>query len=212
MKILIPCLVVSVLPLLGGDFVNLGFVAPDLTGSLRPIDPTRPDGPFSGAANQILRGWTLSLDGQVQTTIAYSPWFASVGHPGVAVRNYRPGTLGVNYLDIDSPSLPLGHQTRIWQVGRIPETVVGIEFSGSALGDVLINGEVVGTTYDGRLRPMDIARYAGQEVTLEFFFRAGSDGSFDILGFTQIPEPSVWALFGIGAATLIWASHRQRQS
>lgn len=200
---------------MGGEFVNLGFDIPDVSGSLTPIDSTRPNGPFSGSASQILRGWTLTLDGEIQTTVTYSPWPTTAGYPGVSVQNNRPelanGPGGINFITIDSPFNPPGPETRIFQTATIPVGASGLALFGSALGDVLIDGVVIGTTYDGRPRPLDISRFAGQEVKLEFHFGSGASGRFDIYGFTQIPEPSACALFGIGAATLIWASHRRRR-
>ena len=196
------------------EFINLGFDAPDLSGSLTPIDSTRPNGPFAGAASGILRGWTLTLDGQVQTTATYSPWPTTAGYPGVSVQNIRPelanGPGGINFLTIDSPGNPRGPETRISQTGIIPADAIGLELFGSAYGDVLIDGVVIGTTYDGRPRPLDISRFAGQEVTLEFYFGSGASGRFDIYGFTQIPEPSTWALFGAGAMVMGWALQRRR--
>jgi hypothetical protein len=106
---------------------------------------------------------------------------------------------------------PAGPLVRISQQGIIPATAVGIELFGSAFGRVLVNGEDIGNTYDGHVNPLDISRFAGQEVILEFLFQPGASGNFDIYGFTQVPEPSTGVLFGIGVMAVAWAARHHRR-
>ena len=56
----------------------------------------------------------------------------------------------------------------------------------------------------------NVSGFAGQQVSLEFVFPKGGS-IFDIAGFTIAPEPSTYALFGLGAA-LLWWQHRRRKS
>jgi hypothetical protein len=201
------------------EFVNLNFDSPDLTGSLRPVfqDPGPAGSGYWGDIRQVLRGWQVSLDGVVQSEITYSPWPTDGRVLGANLVNYRPGRGidlgGVNHLVIETRSErwpPAGPEVRLSQVGTIPPTATGIELFGSAYGRVLINGEDVGSTYDGHVHALDISRFAGQDVNLEFLFRPGAAGSFDIFGFTQVPEPSTWALFGCGAVIMGWMLGRRR--
>jgi hypothetical protein len=55
----------------------------------------------------------------------------------------------------------------------------------------------------------DVSGYAGQEVNLQFVFGKSFSHSFDIAGFTTVPEPSSYALLGLGAA-LLWYHRRHR--
>ncbi|HAB14948.1 MAG TPA: hypothetical protein DCE44_00710 [Verrucomicrobiales bacterium] len=63
----------------------------------------------------------------------------------------------------------------------------------------------------GRQLPakFDISSYAGKEVTLEFAFYRGQGVAFDNLGFVNVPEPSTWALLGVGLAALGWRGGRK---
>jgi hypothetical protein len=56
---------------------------------------------------------------------------------------------------------------------------------------------------------LDVARFAGQEVSLEFSLRFGGGTRFDILGFTPIPEPSTRAFCGVGAAAVFYFARRK---
>jgi PEP-CTERM motif len=218
MKSLIAGIFVILSTASAGEFVNLGFDDPDLSGSLRPVFPGDSFSGFWGETSRLLRGWSLTLDGNVSLEMTYNPWPRSALFPGVNLYGYRPGNESspgnVNRLIIDSSQFsppPFNPEVRIWQTGVVPINAVGLQMFASALGQVLVNGEVIGATFDGTSRPLDISRFAGQEVRLEFLFSPGSSGLFDILGFTQIPEPSIWVLFGVGALALGWAV-RQRRS
>ena len=75
-----------------------------------------------------------------------------------------------------------------------------------------INGQMVTDPMLGFLADpvIDVSGYAVQVATIEFVFRQGFSGGFDIFGFTQIPEPSTWALFGVGAVASGWAIRKRR--
>jgi hypothetical protein len=76
-----------------------------------------------------------------------------------------------------------------------------------------INGEPVSDPLLGFLADpvIDVSGYAGREVSIEFGFGPGFGGTFDIIGFTQIPEPSTCVLFGVGAAGLVLAYRHRRK-
>jgi hypothetical protein len=193
------------------EFINLTFDNPDLTGSLRPVYLDRPNGPFWGTTRDLLRGWTLTMNGIVQTEMNYSPWPTGADQGGVDLRNYHPdlwsGSGGMNWVLVDSGGTFSGRQFSLTQSGTIPTTVAELTMNNSVFGHVLVNGVQIGTTYDSVL---NISGFAGQEVTLEFRFLPGASGRFDIYGFTQIPEPSTWALFGVGAAAMAWMARKKR--
>ena len=92
---------------------------------------------------------------------------------------------------------------------------VGLGYFANGPMEMLINGKLLHTV-DTTLSTMpivDVSAYAGQVVNLEFHvFQKpflGAQFQFDINGFTQVPEPSTWALFGVGAVTLAWSYHRR---
>jgi hypothetical protein len=104
---------------------------------------------------------------------------------------------------------------RFQQTGRIPADAVGLGYFANGPMEMLINGSLLHTV-DTTLSTtpiVDVSAYAGQVVNLEFhvFQRpfSGALFEFDINGFTQVPEPSTWALFGVGTVTLAW-SYRRR--
>ena len=72
---------------------------------------------------------------------------------------------------------------------------------------MFINGERVGDTVNDLT--VDVSRFSGQEVNLEFLVRPGDSLRFDILGFVPVPEPSTWALFGVGAAAILCFGRRK---
>lgn len=203
------------LSLLADDFVNLTFDSPDLTGSLTPIFPGQPNGPFFGQATQLLRGWTFTSAGLQAQQTTYSPWPTSASERTLNLRASRPeevgGPGGSFYLLVFSGGNPLGPELRLSQTGMIPADAAGLHIFAPGLRDMRINGQMVTDPLLGFLADpvIDVSGYSGQVATIEFVFRQGFSGRFDIYGFTQIPEPSTWALFGVGTVALGWAV-RQR--
>ena len=100
------------------------------------------------------------------------------------------------------------------QVGKVPKNAVGLQYYDSEIGlplQILLDGNPVSYSknQDG-LGVADVSQYAGKTAKLEFVFPSvGSVNYFDIAGFTTTPEPSTYALFGIGAALLWWQGRRQ---
>lgn len=215
MRIRFALSVVTAVKLIAGEFVNLTFDDPDLTGSLTPIVSGAPNGPFFGETSRILRGWTVTGSEIPVTTVTYSLWPTGAAVRTVNVWSYRPGNSsqlgGSNYLYVFSGGNPLGPAFRISQTGTIPVGTAGLHIFAPDLRDMRINGEAVSDPRLGFLADpvIDVSRYAGREVSIEFGFGVGTGSRFDIFGFTQIPEPTACVLFGVGAAGLVLA-YRQR--
>ena len=195
------------------DFVNLNFDSPDMSGSLRPYDPLYPRTPFIGETSCLLRGWTLLGNGVPLNEVYYSPGSRKTLDP-VTMIPIGDGENANNRFVIHS--LPLRQvDLRFQQTGRIPADAVGLGYFANGPMEMLINGSLLHTV-DTTLSTtpiVDVSAYAGQVVNLEFhvFQRpfSGALFEFDINGFTQVPEPSTWALFGVGTVTLAW-SYRRR--
>jgi len=186
---------------LAGDLLNLTFDSPDLSG---PLTEIYPDGPFRGRADQVLRGWSVQYDGQPQDSVFYAPSGHQWGVPVTLFENTpadQQSPLGRYSLVIDGPS-SRSKEFRISQRGTIPADAAGLRFFGGGYVQMFVNGERAGdSTFPV---PVDVSRWAGQEVDLEFLVRAGDSARLDVLGFTNVPEPSTWALLGLGAAALVW--------
>jgi hypothetical protein len=197
-----------------GDFTNLTFDEPDLTGSLRPADLGNPRTPFYGLTSQILRGWTLLGNGQPLTEITYQPGVGDTFGPATLIR--RQTSSGENfYMRLNSQPPNIVDLT-LRQTGTVPVVANSLTFLANSPMQLIVNGDVLYTvdTAVTTLPTVDLSRYAGQNVTLDFHVlqhpNIGATFSFDVLGFTQIPEPSTWALFGVGALALSLAVKRIR--
>jgi PEP-CTERM motif len=105
--------------------------------------------------------------------------------------------------------LPVFHLS---QTGTIPRDATGLQFllfnSGGAPFGMSINGNPVSYAGDG-IEVANVSAYAGQTVNLEFTFQPYGGMFFDIAGFTTTPEPPTYALFGVGAAALLWFHRRK---
>lgn len=208
---LITTLLLCVSTGLAQDFVNLTFNNPDLTGSLRPFNPDNPRTPFVGGANQLFRGWTLLGNGIPLQNALYQPGDGDLLGPVTLIGRQ-------NTFDVSIYSSPPNIINLVFrQTGTVPANAVGLSAFATGYMEFLVNGELIGMTDPANLPPtFDISRFAGQTVTFDFRLRQnpvlGAAIFFDIGGFTQVPEPSTWALFGVGAAGLAWAGYRQRKS
>lgn len=197
--------------ILAQDFVNLTFNNPDLNGSLRPFNPDDPRPLYIGDASRLFRGWTILGNGAPLGQALYQPGGGALLGP-VALNRNQDNFNAFVYL----PSAGIT-DLAFRQTGRVPANMVGLNASASGYMELLVNGELVGTTDPSNvLTTFNIARFAGQTVTLDFHLRQNppefSSVFFDIAGFTQVPEPSTWALFGVGAAGLAWVEYRRRKA
>lgn len=195
------------LPCLGGDFVNLTFDEPDVSGALTEIYP---GGPKRGSVAALLRGWNVSVAGQPYEFATISSFPVGSGNDPVSLFGNPPGEpgslLGAYTLGIHSP-VPPAPEIRLNQTGTIPANAAGLWIFGTGHAQMFINGERVGDTIATPVA--DVSRYAGQEVNLEFLVASGGSIRFDILGFVPVPEPGTWALLGTGLGAAYWICRKR---
>jgi hypothetical protein len=102
------------------------------------------------------------------------------------------------------------------QRGQVPVNASSLSFFANGPMEMRVNGELLHTinTSVTVFPDVDVSRFAGQVVDLDFhvlqFPGSGASFSFDIIGFNQVPEPSTWALFGVGGAVMGWGLRRRR--
>ena len=206
MKAILMC-VLFAHTVIAGDFVNLTFDEPDASGTLAEIYP---GGPKRGSAAALLRGWNLSVAGQAYEFATISSFPVGSGNDPVSVLENSPAEqnspLGTYTLVLHSPTPP-APEIRLSQRGTVPADAAGLWIFGAGYAQMFINGERVGDTVNDLT--VDVSRFAGQEVDLEFLVGSGASIRFDILGFVPVPEPSTWALLGSGLAALLWLSRRK---
>ena len=204
---------------LAGDFLNLRFDLPDLSG---PLTTTYPGGPLEGNTAQILQGWSIQYGGEPLNSIYYAPLGLQVVSPVTLFENStanQQSPLGRYSLIIDgtryilgTPPIPIPTETRISQRGSIPADAAGLWIFAAGTFQMSVNGERIDDPRLGTYADpvIDVSRWAGQTVDLEFRLEPGNSGRLDVLGFTSVPEPSTWALLGLGAATLLWQCRGSR--
>lgn len=209
---------------LGGEFVNLTFDEPDWSHlGQYPFDSRL----AYGAVSEVLRGWTVEYESE-GPIVGFDPDYATVGSGGFALGLVYagPGAMTPPYYvfanDI-AVSRELGGSLRpavhLFQVGLIPEDAGELRFylSWNEIGGplpVFINGQRQGYyNVTPVWRAIDVKRFAGQEVKLEFLFPEGNGQWFrlDVIGFQAIDEPSVFGLVGVGSGVVWWTARRRRR-
>ncbi len=98
-----------------------------------------------------------------------------------------------------------------YQVGDIPAGAQQFSFLGGNLG-FLINGQALPLTAGDQPyeKVVDISPWAGQTVKLEFY-APGALWALDIIGFSPVPEPSLYALLLLGLPWLAWRTSAARR-
>lgn len=203
-----------------GEFVNFGFNDANLSGLF-----TFPDGRALGEVANLLPGWTVKAEAPYEINTA---WYddsrvGGIGGFGVTLSKSRPDQvaafgkfgLGVSNLQIVNGQ-EVSVEITVSQTGLVPPNAQTLRFynrSSIAQPTVFINAlEVEKRTFDP-FHPVDylevdVRKHAGQEATIEFVFpgnRGATSTSFDVLGFSMIPEPDVRAFVVLGVLLMIGA-------
>jgi hypothetical protein len=144
--------------------------------------------------------------------MTYSPFPLGSGNdPAGLLANSPSGggnSLRLNASVSDFPEISLS------QTGTIPADAMGLWIGSAGYIQAFVDGTKVGEVNGefGSQVTLDVSPYAGQPVNLEFRVRGGDTITFDIFGFVPaaVPEPSTYALFGVGFAVLGWQAWRRR--
>ena len=202
---------------LADGFLNLDFESPNLSHATKYTSGT-----VIAPTSEALQGWRL-----VAETGAFSPintYVSEVGaygpltlETGLTPQYISRHTGGIDfgkyslYIGQDGPGAPLSYH--LSQTGIVPIYANGLQYfclGGSGSFRVTANGAAIAyKENDVGLGFADVSAYAGQQVKLEFVFPGGPATDFDITGFIATPEPSTYALLGIGGALLWWQGSRK---
>jgi hypothetical protein len=139
MKTITVCYLLAGAVAVAQDFINLNFDNPDL-GSLTPVSPGDPRTAYSGNPSQVLRGWTVSINGISPSRLGFQPGLGNTVYPISLVQ--QP----VGDYRLLMESLPPNQvNLRVSQTALIPASAFGLSFFSTAPLEVDINGTVVYT-------------------------------------------------------------------
>jgi hypothetical protein len=209
-------LFLSISTAVADDFINLTFDNPNLSGTLTPFPGFR--NLYTGSTSNLIPGWSFRSESGPISTLLYAP-------PGFGAGAQLYGTLHENSL-ADFP--PFGKYTfefshlfpsstspllTLEQTGTIPAGADGLSVWANGGVYAKINGIQIGLANPSisPITTLDVSAFAGKTVTLSFEVRDYSITRFDILGFTYAPEPSTWALSGVGVSTLLLIARNRKR-
>jgi hypothetical protein len=215
MKILVYAITSIPLACAAQPFTDLTLDNPNLSG----LSPVGTSGLEQGATSHLLPGWTLTQDGVPMTQMYFAPLGVET-YPYVTLRqnasSLDPLGLGPYSLVLWTYKSPdggvQGTDIRMSQTGQIPANAAGLQIAANADVQVYLNGSYVGAVdIEKNAVPIfDVSQYSGRTVDLEVRFPQTASLTFDVLGFRTVPEPSTWALFGLGAGFIGWQLWRRR--
>jgi hypothetical protein len=217
MKVFTICFVMAVtLRGVAAPFQNLGFDEANtnnIVDSYGPIDEMLPGWRlFSISGEQTLIGYNASAIGGEWVTL-YDSNIRGFDSPIPIEGKYLLGLYPGSFGEINAPF-------HLSQIGQVPADARTIRFRD--LGgpfELRVNGELLPLIYEyptnysipppGQFSPIaipvvgDVSQFSGQTVELDFITVSAisSLNAIDSILFSPetIPEPSAWALFGLGA-------------
>lgn len=203
LKVTFAWFLTSTPPLLAGEFINLGFNEPDLTGRLTQLGV---GGPYLGLTAQILPGWKVTTDGNAVTKGTYSKSNNGSGVTEFTLREGEPGSqwgyslvLAANDFNDGKP----GSEIWLSQTGTVPKDAVGLWVFGDPPIEAFMDGVKIGFIDPNLGRTVwNVGAFQGKTVNLQIHSGSGHINRFDIIGFTTVPEPSKYTMLGVGLGLL----------
>jgi len=198
----------------GGAFVNLDFNSPSLSNAQTDVWT----GILKVPPEDALRGWSMQWD-WTGSPLALPAQVGTInGDAPFGLSDFDLFVSGGYMLSVDDHwSYPFSSSLRptfhLYQVGTVPMGATQLPYYYSNPPFPALPDRFMRPYINGILQPLtgllDVSAFAGQEVKLEFVFPGGINHyySFDINGF--VPEPSTWALLGLGGLAL-WLLRRRK--
>jgi hypothetical protein len=195
----------------GNAFTNLSFDSPDLSGVVR-----NPIGGGIGNVDEILRGWSVFQDRLPipVTTMEFGDsgeWHSvNLSLRVDSLEQQRFSLLVDATLPQRSPNCPTcdGSPSSITLSlrGVVPEDANYLQIFAVGRGEVSVELDydridgVFGE--EGMYSYYNVAGFRGREADLSISFLAGTRLGFDVVGFSDVPEPSVSILLLLGVAVV----------
>ena len=195
------------------SFVNL-----DFEQAVIVLDQSNEYPPFAAVASNALPGWSFNGNRVGANDINYN--FTTGGSAAVSIHdiNTQFGQVPILqghysvFLQGEFAFRPDALSVSLWQSGQIPSTARSLIFwggPGAATFQITFNGQnvpfsIIGSGSNYNIYGGDISTFSGQTGELRFTALPRRESVIDnIQFFTQsIPEPSSFALFGLGTLLL----------